>query len=328
MSSPSLAAHGHGLSPAWWVYAATVAGIAALYWIDYLQARRPHRVSVREAALQSAAYIAVALLFGVGVLIFGGAEAGSNYFAGYLIEKSLSVDNLFVFVVLIEAFAVPAEHQEKALLLGIAGALVMRGVFIGAGAAAVDSFSVTFVVFGAILLYTAVRLVRGHGSSNAAEPAQMRTVRLLRRLMPVTATYRGGALTVREHGRRAATPMLVAVVAILGVDLLFALDSIPAIFGITGEAYLVFTVNAFALLGLRALYFLVSGLLDRLIHLDYGLAAILALIAVKLILHYAHQQNPSVPEIPVSVSLAFVLVTLAVVTLTSLLSGRARSAAK
>ncbi|MGH3629576.1 MAG: TerC/Alx family metal homeostasis membrane protein [Sciscionella sp.] len=311
------------LSPSLWVWAATVAGIAVLFFVDYLQARRPHVVSVREAAIQSAVYVAVALLFGVGVLMVAGADPGANYFAGYLIEKSLSVDNLFVFVVVLGAFAVPAEHQEKALLLGIAGALIMRAIFIAAGAAAIDSFSVTFVVFGAILLYTAIKLLRDHGSSHGPDPGQMRTVRLLRRIVRVTEDYRDGALTVCEDGRRAATPMLVAVVAILGIDLLFALDSIPAIFGITGDAYLVFTTNAFALLGLRALYFLVAGLLDRLVHLDYGLAAILAFIAVKLILHYAHQQNPAIPEIPISISLAVVVVALAIVTATSLLATRA-----
>lgn len=312
------------LSPALWVWAATVAGIAALFGIDYLQARRPHEVHVREAAIQSAAYVTVALLFGAGVLLVAGADAGANYFAGYLIEKSLSVDNLFVFVVVMGSFAVPAAHQEKALLLGIAGALVMRAAFIAAGSAAIDSFAVTFVVFGAILLYTAVKLLRDHGDTHTPDSGQMRAVRLLRRIMPVTEDYHGGALTVREDGRRAATPMLVVVVAILAIDLLFALDSIPAIFGITGDPYLVFTTNAFALLGLRALYFLVAGLLERLVHLDYGLAAILAFIAVKLILHYAHQQDGAIPEIPTSISLAFVVVTLAIVTATSLLATRGR----
>lgn len=306
------------LSPPLWVWAATVAGIAALFAVDYLQARRPHAVHVREAAVQSAAYIAVALLFGVGVLAIGGTHAGVNYFAGYLIEKSLSVDNLFVFVVILGAFGVPPQHQQKTLLLGIAGALIMRGAFIAVGAAAIEAFSITFVIFGAILLYTAVKLLRDHGKSHRPDPGQSRPVRLLRRVMPVTDDYHGAALTVREDGRRAATPLLVAVVSILGIDLLFALDSIPAIFGITGDPYLVFTTNAFALLGLRALYFLVAGLLDRLAHLDYGLAAILAFIAVKLILHYAHQQQSAIPDVPTWLSLAFVVVTLAVVTATSL----------
>lgn len=310
------------LSPPLWVWVATIGGIAALFAIDYMQARRPHEVHMREAALQSVAYVATALLFGVGLLAVAGGDSGANYFAGYLIEKSLSVDNLFVFVVLLGSFAVPTEHQEKALMLGIAGALIMRAAFIAAGAAAIESFSVTFVIFGVILLYTAAKLIRDHDSSHAPDPGQLRAVRLLRRVMPVTEEYRGGALTVRDDGGRMATPMLVVVVAILGVDLLFALDSIPAIFGITGDAYLVFTTNAFALLGLRALYFLVAGLLDRLIHLDYGLAAILAFIAAKLILHYAHGQNADIPEIPTSISLAFVIVTLAIVTATSLLSTR------
>lgn len=231
-------------------------------------------------------------------------------------EKSLSVDNLFVFAVILTRFAVPARHQQRVLLIGVVGALVLRAAFIAAGAAIVHRFTVTFVVFGAFLLYTAIHLLQAHGQ----EPnvGDNRAVHLLRKVMPVTSGYQRDTLFTRVNGRRAATPLLVVVVAILSVDIVFALDSIPAIFGITDSAYLVFAANAFALLGLRALYFLLVGLLDRLVHLHYGLAAILGFIGVKLVLHYAHSVNTSIPEISTGLSLAVVAIVLAITTGTSL----------
>ncbi|GAA0219281.1 TerC family protein [Cryptosporangium japonicum] len=309
------------MSVSLWVWAATVAGLAVIVAIDIWHARRPHHVGFREATTWSVIYIALAVLFGIGVMIFGGAEPGTEFFAGWLIEKSLSVDNLFVFAVILGTFGVPDKHQQKVLLIGILGALVMRAIFIAVGAAAIQRFAVTFVVFGAFLIYTAIKLVRSHGEQ--PDVGNSRAVKMLRRLIPVTEDYPDdSALTVKRDGKRLATPLLVVVVTILSVDLVFALDSIPAVFGVTESAYIVFTANAFALLGLRALYFLLIGLLDRLVHLHYGLAFVLAFIGVKLILHYAHTVWPSVPDIPTALSLAVVIVTLAITTFTSLRATR------
>ncbi|HEY3504361.1 MAG TPA: TerC/Alx family metal homeostasis membrane protein [Actinocatenispora sp.] len=303
-----------------WVWLATVAGIAVLIALDIRHARTPHEVGFREALTWSVVYVAVAVAFGVGVLLFGGREAGTEYFAGYLVEKSLSVDNLFIFALILGRFAVPKEHQHRVLLIGVVGALVLRGVFIAVGAAAVSRFAVTFVLFGAFLIYTAVKLVRPQDEQ--PDVSQFRSVRLIRRFVPITDDYAGGRLTVRRDGRRVATPLLLVALTILSVDLVFALDSIPAIFGITDSAYLVFTANAFALLGLRALYFLLVGLLARLVHLHYGLAVILGFIGVKLVLHYLHTVWPAVPEVPTWLSLVVILVVLAVVTTTSLRATR------
>jgi tellurite resistance protein TerC len=303
-----------------WGWLATIAAIGALVAVDVWQARRPHEVHFREALTWSLVYIGAAVLFGAALAVFAGGQPATAYFAGYLVEKSLSVDNLFVFAVILAQFAVPARHQQRALLIGVIGALALRAVFIAAGAAVVQRFAVTFVVFGAFLLYTAVHLVRAHGQT--PEVGNNRAVRLLRKVMPVTTDYAHDGLLTRVGGRRAATPLLVVVVAILSVDILFALDSIPAIFGITDSACLVFTANAFALLGLRALYFLLVGLLDRLVHLHYGLAIVLAFIGVKLVLHYGHTVNSGVPEISTGISLLVVLVVLIVTTVTSLRASR------
>jgi tellurite resistance protein TerC len=303
-----------------WVWLATIVGIGALITVDIWHARRPHEVGFREALTWSVVYVAAAVLFGLGVLILGGPQMGTEYFAGYLVEKSLSVDNLFVFAVILGRFAVPARHQQRVLLIGVIGALVLRAVFIAVGAAAVDRFALTFVVFGAFLIYTAVKLARPE--QGEPDVTRSRAVRLVRRFAPVTEDYVNGELLVRRNGRAMATPLLLVAVTILSVDLVFALDSIPAIFGITESAYLVFTVNAFALLGLRALYFLLVGLLERLVHLHYGLAVVLGFIGIKLILHYLHTVWPAVPEIPTMLSLAFIVVVLAVVTVTSLRATR------
>jgi tellurite resistance protein TerC len=303
---------------------ATLAGLGGLIALDIRHARRPHEVHFREAVTWSLIYVGAAVLFGVALAVLGGPEPATAYFAGYLVEKSLSVDNLFVFAVVLTRFAVPARHQQRVLLIGVLGALVLRAVFIAVGAAMIERFAVTFVLFGLFLLWTAVHLLRAHGQQ--PEVGNNVGVRLLRRVMPVTDDYRHDTLFVRVAGRRAATPLLVVVVAILSIDVVFALDSIPAIFGITDSAYLVFTANAFALLGLRALYFLLVGLLDRLVHLHYGLAVILAFIGVKLVLHYAHTVNPSVPEVPTGLALLVVVGVLAITTLTSLRAARARIA--
>lgn len=303
-----------------WVWLATVLGIAVLIGVDVWHARSPHPVGFREAVTWSAIYLTGALLFGLGVLLFAGKEPGAEFFTGFLVEKSLSVDNLFIFALILGRFAVPPEHQQRALLIGVIGALVLRGAFIAVGAAVISQFAVAFVVFGAFLLYTGIRLLRP--SQDEPDVLNSRAVRLLRRIMPVTTEYSGARLTVRRHGRRAATPLFLVAATILSVDLVFALDSIPAIFGITESAYLVFTANAFALLGLRALYFLLIGLLDRLVHLHYGLAVILVFIGVKLILHYVHTLVPAVPGIPTWLSLVVIVAVLAVVTATSLRATR------
>jgi tellurite resistance protein TerC len=311
-----------------WVWAATIGGIAVLVAVDIWHARSPHEVGLREATLWSVIYVVVALLFGVGVWFFMGAESGVEYFSGWLVEKSLSVDNLFLFAVILGQFAVPKRHQQKVLLWGVVGALVMRAIFIVVGAAVISAFAVVFVVFGLFLIYTAYGLVRSHGQ----EPKDMSenlAVRLTRRLVTVHEedTREGdphdGRLTRRIGGRFGVTPLFIAVAVILSVGLVFALDSIPAIFGITQNAYLVFTANALALLGLRALYFLLVGLLDRLVHLSYGLAFVLAFIGVKLILLYLHEDvSAAIPAIPTSLSLTVIVVTLAVVTVTSLVATR------
>jgi tellurite resistance protein TerC len=305
-----------------------MAGIVVLVAVDIWHARSPHEVSFREATLWSVIYIVVAIAFGVGLWVFMGSQPATEYFAGWLVEKSLSVDNLFIFAVILGQFAVPKRHQQKVLLWGVIGALVMRAIFILIGAAVISAFAFVFVIFGLFLIYTAYGLIRSHG----AGPKDMSdnvAVRLTRRLVTVHEedTAEGdahdGRLTRRIGGRFGVTPLFIAVAVILSVDLVFALDSIPAIFGITQSAYLVFTANAFALLGLRALYFLLVGLLDRLVHLSYGLAFILAFIGVKLILLYLHEDvSTSIPEVPTWLSLVVIVATLAVVTVTSLVSTR------
>jgi tellurite resistance protein TerC len=309
------------MSVSLWVWAATIAGLLVLVGVDIWHARRPHHVGFREATLWSGIYIAASIVFGVVMMVFGGGEAGTEFFAGWLIEKSLSVDNLFVFAIILSKFGVPDVHQQKVLLIGILGALVLRAIFIAVGAAAIHRFAVTFVVFGAFLIYTAIKLVRSHGEQ--PDIANSRAVRLLRKVIPVSSGYtESSALIAKVGGRRVATPLLLVVATILSVDLLFALDSIPAVFGVTESPYIVFTANAFALLGLRALYFLLIGLLDRLVHLHYGLAVVLSFIGVKLILHYAHTVWSVVPDIPTAISLGFVVTVLAVTTITSLRATR------
>lgn len=308
-------------SPTLWLL--TIGGVLLLVTFDFLITRRPHEVSVREAAAWSSFYIALPLIFSVWVWNQFGSEPGTEFLTGYLVEKSLSVDNLFVFMLLLSAFAVPSALQQRVLLFGIVGALVLRGVFIAAGAAALSAFTATFLVFGLILLITAVKVGReaGHGGPSV-HISQMRSVRLLRRFFPVTDDYRGPALAVRENGRRALTPLAVVIVAVLATDVVFAVDSVPAVYGVTDDPYLVFATNAFALLGLRALYFLLNSLLRRLVHLSYGLAAILGLIGVKLVLHWAHGIWPALPEVPTTASLVAIVGILALVTATSLMATR------
>lgn len=308
------------ISPLTW--AVTLGLIVALLAVDLvLAALRPHRVGFKEASAWSVFYILVAIGFGVWFAAQHGGDFGTEYFAGYIIEKSLSVDNLFVFVIIMTTFAVPTEHQHKALIFGIILALVMRAAFILAGAALLNLFSFMFLLFGLLLVYTAVQLYRHREEDPDIEDNLM--VKGAQRLLPVTPEYIGGKMIARVDGRRMVTPLFIVLVAIGSVDLLFALDSIPAVFGVTKEPYIVFTANAFALLGLRALFFLVKGLLDRLVYLSTGLSIILAFIGVKLMLHWAHVDiSTSVPEIPTLVSLGVVIGVLAIVTVASLLKTR------
>jgi tellurite resistance protein TerC len=303
------------------LWAVTLGAVLLLLVVDFVLTRRPHAVSMREALAWSAFYVALPLAFGGYVWSAHGADRGLEYYTGYLVEKTLSVDNLFVFMLLLAAFAVPEVLQQRVLLYGIVGALVLRGAFIALGAAALSAFDWVFLVFGLVLAATGVKLLRDALSGHAHdEPdvSRMRSVRLLRRIWPVTEEYDGPRLFSRVAGRRALTPLALVVVAVLVTDVVFAVDSVPAVYGITGDPYLVFATNAFALLGLRALYFVLQGALSRLVHLGYGLAAILVFIGAKLALHWAHLTWPSVPEVPTLASLVVILVVLGLTTATSL----------
>lgn len=311
-------------TPALW--AVTVIGVLALLALDFALTRKPHEVSMREAVGWSVFYVALPLAFGAYIWARFGSGTGLEYLTGYLVEKSLSVDNLFVFMLLLSAFSVPKVLQQRVLLFGIAAALVLRAIFIALGAAVLANFTWAFLLFGAILLLTAVKVLRDQmsGGSHDLDVSSMRSVRLIRRFVPVTEDYRGTKLVVREGGRRALTPLAVVVIAIFATDIVFAVDSVPAVYGITGDPFLVFATNAFALLGLRALYFVLQGALSKLVHLGYGLAAILGFIGVKLVLHWAHGIWPGVPEVPTLASLLVIVGVLALVTGTSLYATRDR----
>ncbi|WP_188188284.1 TerC family protein [Nonomuraea sp. SYSU D8015] len=314
----------------WWV---TIIGIVALLLFDFVfHVRRAHAPTLREASVWSALYVGIALVFGAGVWIFGGPDPGTEYFAGYLTEKALSVDNLFVFLVIMSSFKVPRADQQKALLFGIVFALLARSGFIALGAALINSFAWVFYVFGLILLITAGHLIKPE-SEESHEPDNI-MVRLARRLLPATDTYDGDKLFTVQDGKRVMTPMLLVMVAIGGTDIMFALDSIPAIFGLTQNVYLVFTATAFSLLGLRQLYFLIDDLLDRLIYLAYGLAVILGFIGVKLVLHALHENNVPfindgepvpVTEISTGLSLSVIVGVLVVTVIASLTSAKGRA---
>jgi tellurite resistance protein TerC len=308
----------HFSAVVWVLTLALITGLLALDWL--LLGRRPHRFSLGVALRWSLFYIAVAVLFGLGIGVIAGWDLGTQYFAGYLVEKSLSVDNLFVFVIIIGAFAVPAEQQPKVLTIGIVLALGLRAVFIALGAALLATFSFMFLIFGLMLLATAVQLYQHRNEDPTVEDNAL--VAAARRKLPITDIYDHGRIITRLNGRRAFTPLLLALLALGTTDLLFAFDSIPAVFGVTDHAYIVFAANAFALLGLRALYFLLSGLLGRLVYLSTGLAAILAFIGAKLVLEFAHQQHHSIPEIPTGLSLALIVAVLIVTTVASLIKAR------
>jgi tellurite resistance protein TerC len=306
-----------------WLWLVTGVGLATIICADfYVISRNPRNPSLRECSLWIGCYVSLAILFGLGIFVFGGSRYGGEFFAGWITEYSLSVDNLFVFVIIMASFAVPREYRQKVLSIGIVIALLMRGVFILVGYQAISRFDWLFYVFGAFLLYTAWKLVV-HGGDDEEEFKENAMLRLTKRFLPATNTYAGAAITTRVDGRRMVTPMLIVMVAIGTTDLLFALDSIPAIFGLTKEPYLVFTANAFALMGLRQLFFLIGGLLDRLVYLSIGLAVILGFIGVKLVLEALHHDGvPWAPEIPILVSLGIIVGTLAVTTVASLVKVR------
>jgi tellurite resistance protein TerC len=317
-----------------WVWAATVLGVLALVGLDFfVHLRTPHAPTFRESVTWSVGYIALALAFGVGVLVTAGADRGTEFLAGYLTEWSLSVDNLFVFLLILTRFGVPREYQQKVLLIGIAIALLLRGGFIAVGAVVIAQFSWVFYLFGAFLLFAAIQLAReDHDNPEKAEFHENLLLRTVRRVVPSTIAYHGDRLSVVEHGRRLVTPMLVVMIAIGTTDVLFALDSIPAIFGLTKEPYIVFTANAFALLGLRQLFFLLGGLLERLIYLSEGLSVVLGFIGVKLVLEALHTNDLPflnggeavawAPEIPTLASLGVIVAVLGVAAVASLVRTR------
>jgi TerC family integral membrane protein len=305
-----------------WAWIATIAAFLVVLAFDfYLVARNPRDPSMRESTIWVIVYVTLAIAFGFGVLALAGPQYGGEFFAGWITEYSLSVDNLFIFVLIMSRFAVPRTYRQKVLLIGIVLALVLRGIFIALGAEAISRFDWMFYLFGAFLIYTAWKLIR-HADEDE-EFQENQALRLVRRVVPSTDKYQGARMTTVINGRRLVTPMLVVMVAIGTTDLLFALDSIPAIFGLTQEPYLVFTANAFALMGLRQLFFLIGGLLDKLVYLSRGLAFILAFIGVKLILEAAHHHGVAwAPEVPILVSLGVIVGTLAVTTVASLAKSR------
>ncbi|PSL38445.1 tellurite resistance protein TerC [Labedella gwakjiensis] len=312
------------VTPTIWLITIAVT-IAFFVYEFFAHVRKPHEPSIGESARWSAFYIGLALLFGVGIGVVSGWTFGGEYFAGYLTEKALSIDNLFVFLIVMSGFAVPKAYQQKVLMIGIIIALILRGIFIAVGATLIDNFSWIFYIFGALLLVLAYRQAF---SDHESDPANGRFVKFARRVLPITDDYHGDKISVKLDGKRFFTPMLLVILAIGVIDLVFAVDSIPAIYGLTEQAYIVFTANAFALMGLRQLFFLIGGLLERLVYLAQGLAVILAFIGVKLVLHAMHvNELPFInggepmlwaPEIPIWFSLAFIGLTIAVATVLSL----------
>jgi tellurite resistance protein TerC len=309
------------------VWSITIGAILLLIIVDlFTVSAKPHEVKFKEAAGWSIFYIGIAIAFGIWVWSQYGSQKGTEYFAAYLVEKSLSVDNLFVFVIILAQFAVPSIYHQRILLIGVILALVLRAIFIAVGAAALAAFSFTFVIFGAILIWTGVGLFK-HWDEDP-EPGDNKLVKLMRKRIAMVDEYHGTKLFIRQNGKRYATPMFMVMVAIASTDLLFALDSIPATFGVTSETFLVFSANAFALLGLRALYFLVKGLLDRLVYLSLGLSIILMFIGVKLVITYLHEQFDSIPKIETSISLGVIGTILVISTIASLVKTKSDPSAK
>lgn len=318
-----------------YVWTLTIAGIVGLLAFDFFfHVRKAHTPTLKESSIWSAIYVGIALLFGLGVLLFGGPTMGTEYFAGYVTEKALSVDNLFVFLIIMASFKVPRADQQKVLLFGIVFSLIARTAFIFLGAALINSFAWVFYIFGLILLITAGNLLKPDSHDDDSEGF---VVRLAKKFLPASEHYDGDKLFTVENGKKVLTPMLLVMIAIGGTDVLFALDSIPAIFGLTQNVFVVFTATAFSLMGLRQLFFLIDGLLDRLIFLSYGLAVILGFIGVKLILHALHEntlpfindgEHVNVVEVSTGLSLSVILGVLVITVLASIFSpkGKAKNA--
>lgn len=303
------------------IWLGTIGLILGLLLFDLLTStRKAHDVSFKEATFWSVFYIAVAIIFGAWVWSEFGSQFGKEYFAAYIVEKSLSVDNLFVFLIILTNFAVPSIYHQKVLMVGIVLALIMRAIFIALGAAALQAFSFTFVIFGGILLWTGVKLFQ-HWDEDP-DPNENPIVRFAQRKIPFTNDYHGSKIFIKENGKRIATPLFLVMIAIGATDLLFALDSIPATFGVTQEPFLVFAANAFALLGLRALYFLIKNLVNKLIYLSLGLSFILIFIGAKLILVWAHETWDNVPKVSTNTSLAVIGLILAISTVASLIKSK------
>ena len=309
------------------VWSITVALVALLVIIDLFTAsRKPHDVKFKEAILWTLFYVGISIGFGIWVWSSYGSKFGTEFFAAYLVEYSLSIDNLFIFVIILAQFAVPSIFHQRVLLIGVVLALILRAIFIAIGAAAISAFSFTFVIFGAILIWTGIGLFK-HWDEDP-DPNDNLLVRKIRSSIAMVDEFHGTKLFIRQNGKRFATPMFLVIIAIASTDLLFALDSIPATFGVTQETFLVFSANAFALLGLRALYFLLKGLLDKLIYLSLGLSIILMFIGVKLILTFAHEEFAEIPKIPTPVSLGVIAGILAVSTIASIIKSKSDPAAK
>ncbi len=317
-----------------WVWVTTVVVTSAVLLFDVVVVgRRPHEPSLRECARALAFFVGAAVLFGIGITVTSGGDYGAQFFAGWLTEYSLSVDNLFVFIIIMAKLSVPRQYQQTALLVGIVIALVLRGIFIAVGAAAISAFSWVFYLFGFFLIYTAVKLVLEHESDDEDEFSEPRLVAWARRHLPLSGTWDGVKVLSRENGARVLTPMFVVVLTLGMTDLLFALDSIPAIYGLTDEPFIVFTANVFALMGLRQLYFLIGDLLKRLVYLSIGLSVLLAFIGVKLVLEALHENElPFInggehvewaPEVPIWLSLTVILGILTVTTVASLAKDKA-----
>jgi tellurite resistance protein TerC len=302
-----------------WLWAVTIIVVILVYTLESIHAvRHPHIVPFKEAVTWVSVYFTAAMIFGSSLWFFMGSNIGLEFIAGYITELSLSVDNLFVFILIMASFAVPSMYVQMLLQLGIVGALVLRFIFILVGAAAIERFSWMFFIFGAFLIFTAFKLVIKKGEHDKAEDSGI--VNFLEKNLPLTSEYHNNKFSIKIDGKLVFTPMVIVVISLFMTDIVFALDSIPAIFGLTTEPYIVFTANAFALMGLRQMYFLLDGLLERLIYLSYGLAFILAFIGVKLTLHAIHEQGVEVPEISTLTSLGVILATLTVTVVTSLRS--------
>ncbi|EDY51075.1 integral membrane export protein [Streptomyces clavuligerus] len=301
----------------------TILGLSALIAVDFFIGRKPHDVSIKEAGIWTIVWIVLAVLFGIGLAVWGTSQASGEFFAGFITEKSLSVDNLFVFVLIMAKFSVPSHLQQRVLLIGVLIALVLRGIFIAAGAAIIASFSWVFYIFGAFLIYTAWKLIQEARSDEEEDDwDENRLLKSVEKKFGVADQYHGTKLFIQKNGKRIMTPLMVVMLAIGTTDILFALDSIPAIFGLTQDPYIVFTANAFALMGLRQLYFLIGGLLKKLVHLSYGLSVILGFIGVKLILHALHESGVDVPEISIPFSLSVICGVLIITTITSLIASK------